>query len=150
MTTSDVEDLFSAGEPTTAAAPAVAARKVAETFPVPPTLPWAKLLARSDVAGDVVIFVSWLWSGEVAEMLSDPLLGRQLLYRDGSIRAIGSADGPHGRLIYLAPDLARQMHAKRPLIRTGVAGTHSARYRFATPGDQPPDDLELPPGCDED
>ncbi|HEY0183160.1 MAG TPA: hypothetical protein VGC09_10170 [Rhodopila sp.] len=122
-----------------------------EPFPVPPTLDWAKrLTAAGRIAGDVTFHISWLWAGEVTEALCLGSAGRVLLHKDGRIEEIKPDPGAFGRMIFLDPTRARELHARRPLIRFGNAGTHSARYRLAQPGEAAPTELELPPSCDSD
>jgi hypothetical protein len=119
----------------------------AEPFPVPPTPAWARRLAAAgQVGADVTFHVSGLWTGEVVEALSTGNAGRALLRKDGTIQDIKPDPGAFGRVIYLDPAGARALHAERKLIRIAIAGTHSARYRLAGPGEAAP--TELPPRCD--
>lgn len=121
----------------------------AEPFPTPPTLAWARrLTAAGRVAGDVTFHVSWLWTGEVIEALCTGPAGRTLLRKDGTIEEIKPDGGAFGRIVYLDPTRARAVHATHKLIQTGIAGTHSARYRLARPGEVVDAALAMPPGCD--
>nr|WP_294550050.1 hypothetical protein [uncultured Rhodopila sp.] len=43
---------------------------MAQPFPTPPTLPWARrLTAAGTVARDISFLVSWFWTGEIVEAL---------------------------------------------------------------------------------
>lgn len=128
-----------AGAPATIAPPAAR-----EFIPTPPTLEWARKLALSETGHRTVIFVSTLWTGVVIECLSDPKLGRLLLHRDGTIQHIAPDHGARGRTIYMDARQALALHARHPLLPVGCAGTHSARFRFAETGEQPPATLPLP------
>ena len=141
-----------------AAAPALPPRAMAvtpqqarpaaqEPFPTPPTLPWAKRLTEAGRTGqDVTFLVSLLATGVCVEALCQGAAGRTLLYADGSINEIIPDPGAFGRIIYLNPDQAAAIHAKRPLIQIDAGGTHSARYRLARQGEAAPVVLPLPEG----
>jgi hypothetical protein len=146
-------DLFGAGpappQRAMAVTPQPARPPVPEVFPTPATVPWARrLTAAGAVAGDVTFHVSWLWTGEVVEALCEGPTARALLHKDGRIEEIKPDPGAFGRFIYLDPTRARALHADRRLIQVGIAGTHSARYRLARPGEGTVAELALPPGCD--
>lgn len=132
-----------------AVAPQPARPPAVDLFPTPPCLPWARrLVAAGAIAHDVTFHVSWLWTGQVVEALCLGSAGRTLLHKDGRIEDITADPGAFGRMIYLDPTRARTMHATHPLIQTGIAGSHSARYRLADGRETAPTELDLPPGCD--
>lgn len=147
-----MHDLFDASndpQPKAPITPPPAAPPAPAPFPTPPTIHWARrLTAAGDAGQDVTFHVSWLWAGQVVEALCLGPTGRALLHKDGRIEEITPDPGAFGRLIYLDPTRARELHARRPLIQIGVAGTHSARYRLALPTETAPAEMDLPPGCD--
>ena len=109
--------------------------------PVPPPMPlpkrtpeWEAMLLGSDAAGNVVVLVSTLFTGVCLEVLSDPVLGRRWLHRDGSVGEF-PADSAHGRTVHATPDEARAWHKARALVPLGSPGTSAARFTFGdTPG----------------
>jgi hypothetical protein len=141
-------DLF-AGAPPPAPPLPPSPPPAAELLPPAPTLAWAKLLARSGVAHEVTVLVSWLWAEGLVESVTDTSGHRFLLQRDGEICLIAGDPRAPGRVVYLDPRQATELHQRHPLIRIGATGTHSAGYRFAQPGESAPKELDMPPGCDE-
>lgn len=137
-------DIFAPAATTQEAPPAPVAQPAPELTPVAPTLAWARRLSASPHGRQVTVLVSWLWTGEVVESLSDGEWGRCLLHRDGRIEVIAPDPGAIGRTVFLDPRRAQQLHARHPLICIGIAGTHSARFRFAEPAQTAPATLELP------
>lgn len=140
-------DLFAAAALLPPAAAASAA-KVGTLFPTPPTIPWQRRLqAAGDIGRRVEWHVSRLWSGVVAEMLCQANAGRTLLYAGGEIVDIIPDPGALGRIIYADPAAAAALHRMHRLILIAPAGSGSARFRLAAPGEASPDELALPPGC---
>lgn len=123
--------------------------KQREFIPTPPTLEWAKLLARSEVGHETIIFVSHLWTGVVKEVLCDPQLGRLLLEKEGRIREIPPDRGARGRVVYMDARQALDLHARRRLVPIGSGGSSARQYRLAQPGERVPELLALPPAADD-
>lgn len=147
-------DLFAFDDPAPkAVAPAVSpaprsipVRETSPLFPTPPTLAWARKLTEAGCAGNDCIFqVNLLWTRQVVEVLSRGAMGRELLFADGHVQDITPDSSARGRLIYLDPDAVRALHEHHPLEQFGPVGTHSAFYRFASPG-APKSELWVPTG----
>ncbi|MGE4044494.1 MAG: hypothetical protein AB7F35_06550 [Acetobacteraceae bacterium] len=147
-------DLFGFADPPPAV---VAARPTPPTppaaprlLPRPATVEWARLLTTSGI-GDVahtMVMVTCLWGGVVVECLRrGPSHSQQLLTVDGKLMEVGPDSGTPGRIVYLEPAAAIELHARHPLIWIGVGGTHSRIYRFAQDGEETPAELPLPPAA---
>jgi hypothetical protein len=89
---------------------------------------WERLLARApDVP--IVICVSTLWTGIVREVLCFPGVGRQALYKEGTIGELAGVSVP-SRDIYLTVDQTRGLSRHHGLILLGRPGRTNARFRF--------------------
>jgi hypothetical protein len=136
-------DLFARAAPPPPASPTVA--HLEAPLPLPPRgADWERLLARSQAARDVVVWVSTRWTGVVQEWLSDPATGRYVLYSNGQIAAVPAPERENlrappvcdlGRYVLMTAADARALHARRPLVLAGSPWPESVRYRAAGPGE---------------
>lgn len=117
-----------------------------ELFPEPPTVAWARRLTECGPDLPTHFLVSPRWTGVIVETLARGPFGRWMLDRDGNIREIPADPGCTARIVYLTPAMARDMHARRPLIQIGPFGTHCATHRLATPAEAATAVLMLPVG----
>lgn len=141
-------DMFATPAPAPRPAPpatTTAKAPTAELIPPPPTVQWARLLARHmDVSTRVMVQCSSLYTGIVLEVLALGTQGQHWLMKDHTIRENSTNLGVRSRIIYVTPRQAIAMHARHPMIMT-TKGSHCCSYRLADPGEAAPAELPLPP-----
>ena len=106
----------------------------------PPTLPvpslpagsiaWQRILDRLATPA-LTLCVTSLYTGEALESASDPVMGFQILMRDGTVRPY-PPNTAYGRTAYMAPSQAMELHKRHGLAVMGTPGSHGARFRFAS------------------
>nr|WP_294566954.1 hypothetical protein [uncultured Rhodopila sp.] len=117
---------------------------LAEFFPSPPTVTWARMLIEAGpMAQQVIWAVSAKWTGVVVESLQLAQGVRTLLYRDGSLHEVAWSPDTLGRFVFTDPAGAIALHKTHPLIQIRE-GWGMGRYRLARKGEVAP--AELPHG----
>ena len=142
-------DLFGAAPPPAPARgiqalPLPTKAPLAPLIPTAPSLEWERLIRASPAYHqDVQIQVSEHWTGVVLELLCEGPYRRRWIFADKRIQDTTPDPGMTCRLVYMTPRDAFSLHIDNGLIPID-AGTSSARFRLARPGERVPGSIIFP------